>query len=623
MMMGNRVERSRAKRLAGVALALCLLGCGGKERDFGSALPEQGGGEGGPTTADMGLLPNGAAGQQGGNGFPRDGSGTGESVGAVGLQPPAAAGGNSGVPSSIAGDAGVVDLDGPVLTSELEQADLGDAEEGTTGSSFTWVVTNSGRASSGPLTLTQAGADFLVTNGCTGTLGAGSSCSITLTFAPQVGGPRSSTLTLSDGVTDATLLALGNARVRLTIDRLGVGAVTSAQGINCGDTCTALFDVGAQVTLQATTTNGSDAFFSGWSVATCGPARTCTIEVTGRQTLTATFAPMLNNLMFFSSEELPANLGGVLPYDAACNRMATAVGINNAQGTGFLALLSDTTNGVRERFAAGVQGWVRLDGKAFTSSVGSLFDQNVIYYPASFDENGVAAPANPQLRVMTGMETDGAARETCNDWSTLDPTVQGTSGTRLGGPIVWTFRGGVNCDVPSHVICMGNTKSAALQLEVSTGKRIWSTAPTFTIGAGVTPDAACFADRPAGIAGARALLSYTTSPAGAVIQPEANYVRLDGQLVGTGQQLLDGDVLTGIWQAADGTYQAPESRIIIVPTGAESPAELGTPESTCNDWTDPAGTMASGAFANADAGWWLSNSNRTCADPVALYCVEE
>ena len=98
---------------------------------------------------------------------------------------------------------------------------------------------------------------------------------------------------------------------------------------------------------------------------------------------------------------------------------------------------------------------------------------------------------------------------------------------------------------------------------------------------------------------------------------------LASQVVGTGQQLLDRQVLTGVWRAADGAFQAPESRVIIVPTGTERLTELGTPESTCNDWTDPAGTKTFGAYAFANRHWWFRDRNRTCDEPVALYCVEE
>jgi len=73
-----------------------------------------------------------------------------------------------------------------------------------------------------------------------------------------------------------TLLAIGRGLVRLEIQVSGNGRVTSSTGLDCGSTCEGLFDITDTVTLQATTTNGSNAFFSGWSEELCaGPARTC------------------------------------------------------------------------------------------------------------------------------------------------------------------------------------------------------------------------------------------------------------------------------------------------------------------------------------------------------------
>jgi hypothetical protein len=431
------------------------------------------------------------------------------------------------------------------------------------------------------------------------------------------------TLALGDGQTTIELLVVGNAQLRLNVNVVGDGTVTSGAGINCGAACSALFDLGAPVTLQAATTNGSNSYFSGWSVDTCsGPAHGCSVEMATSQTVTATFSAMVNNLIFFSSEALPTNLGGVDPYDVACNQMATAAGINNAEGTGYLAMLSSSTSSVRDRFAFGVQGWIRADGRPFTGSLSELFDEQVIYYSATFDENGVADAVSPELRAMTGTDGDGSVRQTCNDWSTLDPDTRTTWGTRFGGPITWTFFGDQACDVPAHVICMGNTKSAPLQTTRTSGKQIWVTEPNYLVGAGLAPDAACLANRPAGVAGARALIATTNRPAGDVLQPDVNYVRPDGQLVGTGQQLLDREVLTGIWQTADGRYLGPEDRVLIVPTGAERLTEMGTPEFTCDDWTDPTGTKLFGAYAFANRNWWFRSSGRTCDEPVALYCVE-
>jgi hypothetical protein len=597
-----------------VAFAIAAaLGCSGKKRDFSSA------------PAELDANQAGESAERGG-GAAADSPPEAEDDGAGPMRREESSElGGGGTVALLPADAGTTGSSEPtVLTSEIDQIDLGSAEEGTLGNSFTWVVTNTGLTNTGPLTLAQQNADFLISNGCTASLAPGGSCRIEVTFAPQTGGLKSLTLMLGDSLSSASLLAIGNARVRLTLTKLGTGTITSDQGLNCGETCSALVDLGARVTLQATTSNGSNAFFSGWSLSECeGAGRTCTFTVVGRQTIAATFTPSLNNLVFFSSEAFTANLGDLAAYDSACNRLATAAGINDTQGSGYLAMMSDTATTARERFSAGVQGWVRLDGKPFTTTLTDLFDASVIYHPAGLDEYGDAPPANPELRIMTGTEGDGTSRTTCNDWTTLDPTVEYTWGVRFGGPITWTFFGDQSCAAPAHIICMGNTRSTPLQITRTSGQRIWATQPTYTVGAGVTPDARCFAERPDGVASARALIAYPDRTAGEVLDPNANYVRLDGLLVGTGQQLLDRQVLTGIWQGADGSYLAPEARTIIVPTGAARLTELGTPETTCDGWTNPSGTKIFGAFALSNSNWWFRDVGRECDEPVSLYCVEQ
>lgn len=67
----------------------------------------------------------------------------------------------------------------------------------------------------------------------------------------------------------------------------GTGTVTSAPaGIDCGNTCTATFAAGTQVTLTATAASGST--FSGWTGA-CTAAGSCTVTMDGNKTVTASF----------------------------------------------------------------------------------------------------------------------------------------------------------------------------------------------------------------------------------------------------------------------------------------------------------------------------------------------
>lgn len=50
---------------------------------------------------------------------------------------------------------------------------------------------------------------------------------------------------------------------------------------------------------------------------------------------------------------------------------------------------------------------------------------------------------------------------------------------------------------------------------------------------------------------------------------------------------------------------------------------VGTPASTCNDWTSLSSTTGiGGATTLADATWWASFTNGSCAQGLKLYCLQ-
>jgi hypothetical protein len=512
------------------------------------------------------------------------------------------------------------------LVSAITQADLGSGEVGATGSTFDWVLTNEGDvASDGASLVNTNGNEFAVQNGCSGVLAAGASCIVQVTFSPQQAGERAAVLTLSSSAGVTTLEAFGNARVRLTITKNGVGTVTSSSGIGCGSTCSGLFDVGDVVALQADTANGTNSLFTGWSATECaGPSRRCEITITSPRTIEATFAALSNNVVFFSSEVFPTTLGGVGPYDAACNRLATAAGINSAGGDAFIALLSDSTSNALERLST-AQGWIRMDGRPFSGTQDQLFQNNTVYYPAVYDELGEPVPDDSfnERRAMTGTSADGSTDVHCDSWA-ANSTSTASFGLQSAGPGSWVARGRAACDAEYHLICMGRSRTAALVLPTSSGKRIWLTNTGYEVGGPLTPDAKCLSERPGGVAGALALIAYTDRPASAALQPGVNYVRSDGQLVGTGEQIAARQVLTGIWQNADGSYRAPVRNIAGVNTGSQTLNDVGTVESTCNDWSAlmSSTTDVVGSVSAVNFNWWFRDRIGTCGVATALYCVE-
>src|SRR3954470_3697401 len=87
---------------------------------------------------------------------------------------------------------------------------------------------------------------------------------------------------------DAAIDATSTFTLTVTRDGNGTGTVASTQaGVNCGDDCSAAYEVGATVTLTATADPG--ATFVGWSGA-CTGTGTCTVTITEDTELTASFA---------------------------------------------------------------------------------------------------------------------------------------------------------------------------------------------------------------------------------------------------------------------------------------------------------------------------------------------
>jgi hypothetical protein len=115
-----------------------------------------------------------------------------------------------------------------------------------------------------------------------------------------------------------------------------------------------------------------------------------------------------------------------------------------------------------------------------------------------------------------------------------------------------------------------------------------------------------------------------------VLDPNAVYVRPDGQRVGLGSLLIarqnnQTGIESGIWQLADGTYHSPGNQLGGVLSGAGRLDTTSTVEQTCNDWQDPSGTRNSGIFNLTHGQWWVRNSGEACLSTTAgfrVYCVE-
>ena len=136
---------------------------------------------------------------------------------------------------------------------------------------------------------------------------------VTLTATPALGSTFTgwSGACSGTGTCTVTITAAASVFANFTLNRysLGVtlagpanaGSVTSSPaGINCGVTCSALFDYNTTVTLTATPSPGYT--FTGWSGGGCTGTGTCTVTMTAATNVTASFV--------VTTYVLTANLGG-------------------------------------------------------------------------------------------------------------------------------------------------------------------------------------------------------------------------------------------------------------------------------------------------------------------------
>ena len=122
---------------------------------------------------------------------------------------------------------------------------------------------------------------------------AGGLC--TYTPAPNFNGSDSFTYTIADGrggsssaTVNVTVIPVDEPRQLLTVTKVGNARITSSPpGIDCGEICSAEFEVGTVVTLIATPDPGWN--FSGWEGACQGTAG-CVITVDAGKSVTASFA---------------------------------------------------------------------------------------------------------------------------------------------------------------------------------------------------------------------------------------------------------------------------------------------------------------------------------------------
>jgi hypothetical protein len=425
--------------------------------------------------------------------------------------------------------------------------------------------------------------------------------------------------------------------VSVTLAGPGQGGVMDSFAIiDCGRYCQTRYRSGTQIVLSAHGINGTNSYFEGWSGDCTGSAADCPVTVDRPINVTAHFALQTHNFVFVSSEGFPNTKGGAAAYDYECNRLANAAGINDLAGDAFVAWTSDRNSRAMDRVGTTARGFVRLDGVPVVDSVSDLTGKNAILNPIRIDEHGADVGGKS---VMTGTLPNGDVDtgSNCNDFYSDGYGWYGAVGGTDGGPGAWTNWGAAACATSYRVYCFMKTSTAPLVLTKASGKRIFLTNGPFSPGGAASPDARCDADKPPGTGAVKALLTYNATPAADAIDPAATYVRVDGQVVGTGADLVAVAAMTsdqlrsGIWQSGDGSYPFGDPKGAFVWTGGFSLTDMGAYALSCADWTSPSpsgvGRYAAYPFANSSF-WYYTNAtlnigSTSCDQSLYVYCVEQ
>ena len=180
-------------------------------------------------------------------------------------------------------------------------------EAGTSAPAHTFTVTSAagtaGQALSATLSFSAAGAPFAITkDGCSGkSLGAMTSCDVTVQFDPSTYGVAAALLSINGGQASAALTGTGEDAVQLSVVKSGTGSgtVTGGSGaIDCGPTCSASFPRTTSspvVTLVASPAAASA--FAGWSGGGCSGTGPCSVTLSAASTsVTAQFIPLPETL---------------------------------------------------------------------------------------------------------------------------------------------------------------------------------------------------------------------------------------------------------------------------------------------------------------------------------------
>ncbi len=350
---------------------------------------------------------------------------------------------------------------------------------GATSSVQNVTVANTGGNSATLQTPVVSGDFALQANTCGASLGAGTSCTLSIVFAPAASGPRSGTLTMSDSV-GVQVAALSGVGTSPATDTLGPAALTfSPQQLNttsagqqvvltnAGDTPLTL--------ITAQITSGDFAVVNGCGASLIAHA-TCAMTVTYTPKAVGAGSGTLIVTDQFRSQAISLSGVGLAPPGVSVSPVnglsfgAEGVGLSSAAQTVTL-----TNNGGVPLSISGINvtgDFAQLAGASTCGaslSPAAVCTLQVVFTPAAaglrtgsvtFSDNAVNSPQTMQLS-GTGVDftlaSNGSSTVSLPSGMTATFPLLLSSAAGLPGSATFTCAG-----VPAHALCTVNPASASL-----------------------------------------------------------------------------------------------------------------------------------------------------------------
>lgn len=330
--------------------------------------------------------------------------------------------------------------------------------------------------------------------------------------------------------------------------------------------------------------------------------------------------------------------------DAVCQARAAAAGLS---GT-YRAWLSDNTtdaychiqgydgykvsaNCGQTTLPTAAGPWIRTDGNPFADTIDKLINNNQVFTPVRYDENG-ALIAN---LYYTGTDIHGTyGGLNCNNWT--DGTVGASAGygSTQGASSGWTGSGGISCSGAIRLLCFQTGVGGPLpSITVpASAKKVFVTSTTHNgnLGGLAGADAICVSRATtAGIANAanfKAWISTGSPSVDAINHLTSNgpWHRLDGVKVADNKAALIASgstaLFTAISQTETGAYISTQYYNVWTGTDDNGVGLVNN----CSNWTNgTSGSQGQAGMATISDGDWTNWTSWSCDNLYALYCFED